>query len=201
MQRVLVQVMCSVVVSLGVLTGSAEAQADWPIPPDNWWADLYDGGYPSATFEVNMGIPLTLTQSIESIEGTQITVSTSMSMMGNTIPGQSQVIDAATLTPEGSLAMMQEFGGASRDNQMTPEEALAAMNVMIERVEATICQVGGLELECTLYQISVEGTISRIWHAPAIPPVFMGGIVRAEATRADQPFQPRMTSYSGALLP
>jgi hypothetical protein len=43
--------------------------------------------------------------------------------------------------------MMQEFGGGPGDSQMTPEEALAAMNAMIERVESTTCQVGGLELE------------------------------------------------------
>jgi hypothetical protein len=201
MQRVFAQVVCGVFVSLGVLAAPSAAQVDWPIPPDNWWADLEDGGYPSATFEVSMGMPLTLTQSIESVEGTQITLSTAMSMMGNTMPGQSQVIDAATLTPESGIAMMQEFGGGPGDSQMTPEEALAAMNAMIERVESTTCQVGGLELECTLYQIEMEGTTSRVWHAPAIPPVFMGGIVRSEAMLAGQSFQTSMTAYSGALLP
>ncbi len=200
MQRMLSRVLCTVILSLHIVAGSAAAQTDWPTPPDNWWADLDDGGYPSVTFEVNMGMVMTITQSIESIAGTQITLSTAVSMMGNAIPGQSQVIDATTLTPEGGIAMMQGFGGPPSANQPTPEEALAAMNASVERIEDTTCQVGDLELQCTLYEVALEGMTSRIWHAPAIPPVFMGGIVRSEASMAGQSFETTMTSYSGTLM-
>ena len=83
---------------------------------------------------------------------------------------------------------------------MTLEEARAVMEDMVEQIESTTCQVGGLELDCTLYEIVVEETTSRVWHAPAIPPVFMGGVVRVEATMGGQTFETTMTSYSGALL-
>ena len=200
MQRMLTRVLCTVVLLLPIVTGSAAAQTDWPTPPDNWWTALDDGGYPSATFEVNMGMAMTITQSIESVEGAQITMSTTVSMMGNAMPGQRQVIDATTLTPQGSIALMQGFGGPPSGNQPTPEQALAAMNAMVDRIEDTTCQVGGQELECTVYEVALEGMTSRIWHAPAIPPVFMGGIVRSEASMTGQSFVTTMTSYSGAVI-
>ena len=199
MQRNLIGLASTIVLTCAIPAGSVEAQFNWPIPPANWWTDLDAGDYPSATFEMNMGMSMTITQSIETVSGTQITVSTAMSMMGNSMPGQSQVIDAATMTPAGAVEMIQSFGGLE-GNQMTPEEARAAMEAMVSRIESTTCRVGGLELDCTLYEIVVEETTNRLWHAPAIPPVFMGGVVRLEATMGDQTFETTMTSYSGALL-
>ncbi len=187
-------------VLLLVLAGSATAQTDWPTPPDNWWVDLDDGGFPSATFEINMGMPMTITQSVESIAGTQITLSTAVSMMGNVMPGQNQIIDATTLTPEGSIALMQSLGGPPMAEQPTPEEALAAMNATVQRVEDTSCLVGGMELACTLYEVQAEAFQSRVWHAPGIPPVFFGGVVRSLTDLGGQSVEMNMTSYQGTLI-
>ncbi len=192
--------LCTTACALILAAGPAAAQSDWPAPPANWWVDLDDGGFPSATFEINMGMSMSITQSIESVVGTQITVATAVSMMGNSMPAQTQVMDAATMTPEGGIAMLQGMGGPPDPNAPSPEEALAALDPMVERIEDTTCQVGTLELECTLWEVAIEGMTSRVWHAPSIPPVFQGGIVRAEADIAGQAFTTTMTSYTGSLI-
>ena len=200
MQRSFVLIVCTVACSLIVSSRPATAQTDWPILPDNWWTDLDDGGYPSATYEINMGMSMSLTQSIESVEGTQITVSTTMAMVGNTMPVQSQVLDAATMTPEGGIAMMQGLGGPPNPNAPTPEEVLESLDAMVEKIQDTTCQIGDLELECTEWEVAMEGMTSRVWHAPSVPPVFMGGIVKSEATVAGQSLVTTMTSYTGSLI-
>jgi hypothetical protein len=125
-----------------------------------------------------MGMAVTMTPTVQSVEGPRITMATLVTMMGNTIPAQSQVIDATTLTPEGGLAMLQGAVGG-RGN---PQAGVENMNATITEIGKTTCQVGEVELPCTEYQMDSQGLSSRVWHAPAIPPVFMGGIVRAEAT-------------------
>jgi hypothetical protein len=137
---------------------------------------------------------MTITQSIESVEGSQITLSTAVSMMGNAMPPQQQVIDASTLTAEGGVALMQGMGGPQAS------QAPSDLDIDIRRIEDTTCRVGTLELACTEYEVIAEGMTSRVWHAPQIPPVFVGGVVRAEATISGQSFVSSMTSYTGRLI-
>jgi len=196
MPRSISGLLSALVLSL-VTAASASAQVEWPTPPENWWTELTAGNYPSATYDVNMGMVVTMTQTVQAVEGARITLATAVSMMGNPMPAQSQVIDATTLTPEGGLAMLQGAVGGNAN----PQAAAQNMNAMITEIGETTCEVGELELACTEYQLVSQGLTSRVWHAPRIPPIFLGGIVRAEATMAGISMVTSLSSYSGALLP
>jgi hypothetical protein len=61
--------------------------------------------------------------------------------------------------------------------------------------------VGGQAgLACALYTMKSGAATIRLWHAPAIPPVFNGGFARAETTANGQTMSITLTGYRGKLL-
>ena len=57
---------------LALVPGSLAGQL--PQPPDGWWTNLLqDGAYPTAVLEYDLGMTMTITQSIKSIDGATIT--------------------------------------------------------------------------------------------------------------------------------
>jgi hypothetical protein len=178
------------------VAGPLSAQAGFPSPPANWWTGLNDGGFPSATYVIEAGFPIQLTQAIQSVEGSVVAVATSGNMMGQAMPPQVQRIDVASLTSEQSLNLVQQSlsGGLGAGAGTAPLEAT------VRHVEDTTCSVGTTSLPCGLYEMTIQGATSRVWHAPSVPPVLFGGIVRAESTVAGQQFVLTMQSYRGRMI-
>lgn len=184
--------------TLALFATGASAQSNLPEWPANWWNDLEVGG--SATYEMNaMGMVMTLTQSVEAIDGSQITVATTINMMGNSTPPQTEVIDAATLTPESQIAMMQRMGNGMPGAAGPPQD-LSELEDMVTRVSDTTCEAGSRTVDCTEFELNGEGITSRAWISTSIPPVFMNGVVRSEATVQGQAMSVNLTDYSGGLL-
>jgi hypothetical protein len=165
-----------------------------PAPPDNWWTNLLeDGTYPEAVLEHDLGITTTITQSIEAVHGTTISIATTVSVMGNPSV-QTNTVNATMIHPEESVAALAMFSGASFSAVAEDTGAV------FRKVEDTTCVVGDLELKCSLYHMKSSGSTIRVWHAPSIPPVFGGGFVRAETTANGQTMTITMTAYRGKLL-
>ena len=164
-----------------------------PQPPDGWWTNLLqDGAYPEAVLEYELGMAMTITQSIESIDGATIMLATTTDVMGNASV-QSSTLNAPLIKPAESVGMLASFSGAM------PSQTVAE-GAVFHKVEDTTCMVGDLELACALYTMKSGAATIRLWHAPAIPPVFNGGFARAETTANGQTMSITMTAYKGKLL-
>ena len=165
--------------------------AQLPGPADQWWVGLGTGGtLPSATFEIETGATMTVEMAIRAIDGSRITMATTMSVMGNTAPERTKVVNAESLDPNAPDAALSEIGVAP------PTGPGAGFT----RVEDTKCEIGELELDCSVYELRSGSGTMRIWHSPAIPPVFMNGMIRTEITRMGVTQRTVMTGYRGRLL-
>ena len=176
---------------LALVPGSLAGQL--PPPPDSWWTNLLqDGAYPEAVLEYELGMTMAITQAIESIDGTTITLATTTDIMGNASV-QSSTLKADLIKPAESMGMLAGFSGLS------PAQIVAS-GEDFHKIEVTTCMVGDLELMCTLYRMNTGAATIQVWHTPAIPPVFNGGYARAETTANGQTMSISLKSYKGKLL-
>ena len=177
---------------LALVPGSLAGQL--PQPPDGWWTNLLqDGAYPTAVLEYDLGMTMTITQSIEAIDGVTITLATSTTVMGNQSGAQTSTVNATMIKPAESVGLLAGFSGA------TPAQ-IVEQGAEFRKVEDTTCVVGDLELECALYQMVSGAATVRLWHAPAIPPIFNGGFAKSETTANGQTMSITVTGYEGKLL-
>jgi len=177
---------------LALIPGSLTGQL--PQPPESWWTNLLqNGAYPEAVLDYELGIAMTITQSIEAIDGATITLATSTTVMGTQTPAQTSTVNATMIKPAESVGLLAGFSGA------TPAQ-IVEQGAEFSKVEDTTCNVGELELECTIYQMVSGGATVRLWHAPAIPPIFNGGFARSETTANGQTMSITLTGYTGKLL-
>lgn len=165
-----------------------------PQPPDSWWTNLLeDGSYPEAVLEYDLGMAMTITQSIQAIDGATITLATGTSVMGGPSVPQTSTVNATMIKPAESVGLFAGFSGAS------PAQ-IVEQGAAFRKVEDTTCVVGDLELECALYQMESGAATVRLWHAPAIPPIFNGGFARLETTANGKTMSITLTAYKGKLL-
>ena len=133
---------------------------------------------------------------MRSVDGSMLTVATGGIIMGQALPAQSQQVDAALLTPERAGEMIQQaLAGSPALGTGTGGDPGST-----RKIDDTQCAVGRETVACGLYELTRNGTTGRIWHAPSLPPVFMGGIVRAEATIQGRTVVIRLQGYRGSLL-
>ena len=85
-------------------SGSAVAEEDgWPTPPDGWWKNLKGGE--SAEFDMQMGpTNMKMVQTVDKIEGSNITFTTQTFMGDNAESEETQTIDAADSLEGGGVA-------------------------------------------------------------------------------------------------
>ena len=123
---------------LAVVPGLLAGQL--PQPPDGWWTNLLqDGAYPTAVLEYDLGMTMTITQSIEAIDGATITLATSTTVMGNQSGAQTSTVNATMIKPAESVGLLAGFSGA------TPAQ-IVEQGAEFRKVEDTTCVVGDLEL-------------------------------------------------------
>lgn len=167
------------------LVGVAAAQelTRWPTPPDGWWRSL-DAGE-QATYELQQGgLSGRRVMIVERIEGSRVTVSFEQSVGAAPAVRQLATVDLADPTDQGDLAL--------------PEGA------RLTRVRAEEVAVGDRRLSCDVYDVVIDGPQGAItmttWHAPKLPPVFMGGVVKLTSKAAGLEASITLVDYKGRLL-
>jgi hypothetical protein len=138
-----------------------------PAPPDGWWEQVQAGDY--ATYEMSqMGMQFTMKLQVDAREGSSITFTTTMEMVGGPqggMPPQTQTID---------------FGDPA---QLTANTKLPKGSTVKKVGEETIT-AAGREWSCAVYE--VEGmergqkVKMKLWHNPELLPVFSNGSVKME---------------------
>ncbi len=168
-----------------LLAGVCAAQelTRWPTPPDGWWRSL-DAGE-QATYELTQGgLSGRRVMIVERIEGSRVTVSFEQSVGDAPAVRQLATIDLADPTDQGDLAL--------------PEGA------RLTRVRAEEVAVGERKLACDVYDVVIDGPQGPItmttWHAPKLPPVFMGGVVKLTSKAAGAQATVTLVDYKGRLL-
>lgn len=160
--------------------------ARWPAPPEGWWRRL-EGGE-RAVYALTQGQRTgRRVMVVERIEGSRVTVSFEQAHgdAGEAPPArQSATIDLADPTEAGDLTL--------------PEGA------RLTRVGREELKVGARAFACDVYEVALEGprgaVAMKAWHAPSLPPVFMGGVVKLTSRLAGHEASITLTEYQGALL-
>lgn len=157
------------------------ADSPFPTPPDGWWEQVEAGW--SATYEITQPQgTATQTLTVESIEGSVVTVTATIEAGGQTPPPQTQTIDFA------------------EDSDATdPTKNLPAGAEPQEVGEETI-EVAGEEYACTIIEMSLQGTTIKFWVSEDLPPLFNSGIVKMEQSMGEMSSTMRLVSYSGGRL-
>ncbi len=165
-------------------TEPAGAAVEFVTAPDGWWEQVEagcEGVYEIATPRM----PMTQTLTVESVEGSLVTISVSVSMGGQTMPPQSQSVDFAEENPTditGSLPPGSE----------------------VEEIGEETIEVDGVSFECTIYDVTMDQmgqTVTmRMWLCPQLPPVFMGGLVKLEQESDEGTTTVTLTSFTGSPL-
>ncbi len=174
--------MLMLTLALSFVPALAQEVDEMPSPPDGWWRDLADaeGNLPSATYDLSAGAEkLSLTMTIDAIDGSRLTYTTVTTYKGNAMPAQTQTVDLAE-NPSGADTL--------------PEGAA------ITRGATETLEVGGRSLECTVYTITVDGSSTEMWHCAALPPVFSGAAAKLITEAQGQKSQMVLRSYSGKLI-
>ncbi len=166
---------------IGVAAGQELTR--WPAPPDGWWRSL-DAGE-QATYELSQGgLTGRRVMIVERIEGSRVTVSFEQSIGGAPAVRQLATVDLADPTDQGDLAL--------------PEGA------KLTRVRAEEVAVGDRRLACDVYEVVIDGPQGAImmttWHAPKLPPVFMGGVVKLTSSAGGAKASITLVDYKGRLL-
>ena len=172
-----VSALCLALLAPGAFAQDETAEG-FPTPAESWWESCEAGW--SATYEITQGEMggITQTLTIDAIEGSMLTYTMVMSMGGNQMPPQTETKDAAEITDE-----------------MAPPEGATFTVIGEETVE-----VGGTSFDCTHYEITVEGQTMNVWHCAALPPTFMGGMVKIEAEANGMSQKIELTAYEGGLI-
>lgn len=167
---------------IGVLmfafTGILAAQDSWPKPVSKWWTQL-EGGE-KATFEMDMGqMVMTMEITIDKVDGSKITMTNRSSVGENTMPEQTQTVDA--------VAETEEISGIPAGSS-------------VNKGKSDTFTAGSTKLDYTVYDLTVEGEKMTVWHSKELPPIFSGGNVWMETSTAQGPITVKLTDYQGTLL-
>ncbi|MCO5170816.1 MAG: hypothetical protein M9894_31190 [Planctomycetes bacterium] len=173
---------------LGVGLAAGQDLARWPAPPEGWWRRL-EGGE-RAVYALTQG-PRTgrRVMTVERIEGSRVTVSFE----------QAYGHDGSHDAPAARHAATIDLADPTDAGDLTLPEGARLTRVGREEVK-----VGERAFACDVYEVALEGprgaVAMKAWHAPALPPVFMGGVVKLTSRLAGHEASIALTEYKGALL-
>lgn len=173
-------VLCRVLIAaliMAAMYAPAAAADEWPAPSGGWWKNLKSGD--TATFEMTLGNhTMRMVIKILNVHGTEITFSTQTSIGGDTLPEQTQTVDATK----------DEAGGS------VPESA-----VVLAGSERTF-EAGGRTFNCREYEIIIKDISMKTCHSRQLPVIFNGGNVSMTSKTGESVMTITLKDYTGKML-